>query len=138
MLLKIPQHLIHSLIFDDTPVVKMEFEPEQKFLKLYLKGAVIHDDTDSLFMNRRHEWLGEGILVFTDWGSLVVHRYVSKEEFVLVNQSEVEQLEDILKFEEEDNVVKIGGLGIKTAHWEEWIIRDSKYFGEFEEYPISL
>lgn len=134
----IGEELIKSLSFDDTPILKTEFYPEQKLLKLYLKGSIVRDNTDSLFMNRKSTWLGEGVLVFKDWGSLNIRRYISKNEFVLINHSEIEPLEDILKFEESENIVRIGGLGMETAHWEEWIIEGSTYFGEFEEYPATL
>jgi hypothetical protein len=131
----VKQEIVDCLSFCDTPVKKMFLIPEKKILKIEVTYAFIKDRGNSFFKNRTQSWLGEGVLIFKDWDSLDVLLYDQNgENPVTLEKSSYEQLEDILIFEKYNKNIKICGFGIKTGHWVEWNITDSKYYGEFEEY----
>lgn len=92
------QELIKNLSFHDEPILKMDFNPQDKKLKIYVKGTTIYDNSDILFQNRTNMWLGKGVFVFKDWNSLVVdHIRIDKKPIVL-DLLDVEQLDEIFYF----------------------------------------
>lgn len=133
----IEQELVKCLLFCDVPVEKMELNRHQ--LKIYVRHAYINNKEDVLFADRTDLWLGKGVLVFSDWSELELLRYDQKgENPVIIDKHEFEQLEDILMFEINDNLISISGFGIKIGHWIEINIKDSRYYGEFEEHAPSI
>lgn len=133
-MLHIKQDLIRSLYFYDVSVDNMEYNPEEKFLKLYLDGAFIHNKSHVLFANRTDMWLGKGVLIFKDWSSISIRRIIPGQESRVLDKSNYDKLDEILVFDEAANSVKFAGFGMVLGRWEEWTIIGSKYYGEFEEY----
>lgn len=137
-MIHISQDTITCLCFHDSHVRKMELISKEKILKIFIGYADIVDQNNSFFKGRTSLELGEGILVFKKWTLLQVKRIDENgKNFEILKESAYEQIEEILKFEEGSDYVKIAGFGVKTGYWVEWIIFGSKYYGEFEEYDTE-
>lgn len=134
----VSQNLICSLGFHDSPIQKIELNDRDKSLKIYLAYADIVDRNNSLFAKRTNLLLGKGFLLFQDWNKLLIRRddfAIDKHEILTGNN--YEQFEEILKFEQGEDYVKIGGFGNQTKNWTQWTIVGSQYYGEFDEYEQS-
>lgn len=130
--------LFRELSFHDEPITGMVLDSENKILKISLRGARILDASKFDFCERTDPWLGNGVLIFKNWSSLEVYRTNEYQGPRSLGREEIEEIEELLLFEEGDNFVKFAGFGVKSGYVDEWKISNSEYYGEFEEYELEV
>lgn len=125
---------ISILCFHDTHVETIEMVQPVNILKFYVSHASIVDISHTVFLGTKGSCLGKGVLVFENWNELSVYSYNEfGEEPIALEETKFESIRDIATFDEYNDCVKIGGFGIETGHWVEWVVKGSNYYGIFNE-----
>lgn len=121
----IDKNMMQNLSFPDFEVENTELYVEKKMLKIFVSGAWLNLDLGLK--------LGKGILVFSEWDSILINQFNSKtEQWSSIKPIQSESLKDLCEFIFSDSTVLLCGFGKKTGEWMEWKILGGTMYAEFE------
>mgnify|MGYP000193296212 CR=1 FL=1 len=129
----INQEEMKYLSFPDYDVEKMEYLPEQKFLKIFVQGGWLET------RENEEPRFGKGILFFSSWGSLIIRRY-DKNLGRNVEEKElpIDPLKDLCEVIFSDSNAILRGHSKKIGYWMEWEMTNVKMHAEFDGYVEDL
>lgn len=117
---------IEELFFADEDVTKMEFDPVNKRLKIFLTGC-------SELTQPRIDY-GKGHLLFTDWD------YISNDiwdgsKWIPIDNPLGEPFKDLLEYKFDNGTVELESFARDIPGWIRWKMENPKMSGEFDENP---
>lgn len=119
---KIDEMNMRNLSFPDFEMEKMEFSPEKKTLKIFMKSVWLEENDEKR--------LGKGILFFNNWESISVNKLdpVTKA-WVMVENIYPEHLKYLFEFKIFNSSICLYGFGKKSQL--EWKIINTQMHAEF-------
>lgn len=124
-MIKLDNELMKGLSFPDFEVLKCEYDGKQRFLKIYVEGAILN--------STEVRKLGKGIICFNNWLSLKVSRFDPHlDKWMLLENYSLEPLKDICEINFSDSTVFLFGFGRRLGHWIQWEIIEPNMYAEFE------
>ena len=119
------QETIRSFSFPDFEIEKIQFSFDKREIKIFIEGAWLN-------MGQGVQ-LGKGILYFNNWEKFLINRFDPyKEQWIHLNKSVIESLQDICDLKFSDSTVYLYGFGKETGQWLQWKFKKTEIHAEFE------